>query len=94
MVCVDPVMSCIPNRNWRWNEACHLFTDDGNLDDLHAFAARVGLRRAWFQRHACLPHYDLTIARRGVAVRLGARQVDRAFVAGVIKANREKAAAA
>ena len=28
---------------------CHMATD-GELEELHAFAARLGLRRAWFQR--------------------------------------------
>lgn len=32
------------------------------LDDLHAFAARIGLQRSWFQcgPRSRVPHYDLT----------------------------------
>lgn len=51
----------------RW---CHLWAD--SLDELHAFAARIGMRRGWFQDHAILPHYDLVPSRRAHALRLGA----------------------
>ena len=51
--------------------ACHL-TTDGELDDLHAFAARLGLRREWFQEHRLAPHYDLTGEKRALALALGA----------------------
>lgn len=44
----------------------------GDLEELHAFAARIGLKRAWFQRHRLAPHYDLTVRRREAAVRAGA----------------------
>lgn len=54
--------------------SCHLFTD-GAIEELHAFAAKLGLRRGWFQPHHILPHYDLTPARRAKAVALGATEV-------------------
>jgi len=50
--------------------SCHMTAD--TLDELHAFAARIGLKRAWFQRHALAPHYDLTPRRREAAVAAGA----------------------
>lgn len=50
--------------------SCHL-TTDGELDDLHAFAARIGMRRAWFQSGR-IPHYDLTEGRRQRALAAGA----------------------
>lgn len=50
--------------------SCHL-TTDGTLDDLHAFAARIGLRREWFQG-TTYPHYDLTAAKRDEAMVAGA----------------------
>jgi predicted kinase len=49
---------------------CHMATD-GSFDELHAFAARLGLRRAWFQRD----HYDLPPHGRAAAVALGAEEV-------------------
>jgi hypothetical protein len=75
MVYVDDLMSCIPNANWRWSKSCHLIAD--SVDELHEFAKRIGMRRAWFQNDSRLPHYDLTEKRRSVAVRLGAIEIDR-----------------
>lgn len=56
-------------------ESCHLSADA--VDELHAFAARIGMRRAWFQAHPIMPHYDLTPKRRAAAVRLGAVETTR-----------------
>jgi predicted kinase len=55
----------LPFTHW-----CHMATD-GGFDELHAFAARLGLRRAWFQGD----HYDLPPHRRTLAVVLGAEEV-------------------
>jgi hypothetical protein len=55
----------LPFTTW-----CHMATD-GDLDELHAFAARLGLQRRWFQRD----HYDLPPHGRGAAVALGAEEV-------------------
>src|SRR5829696_5409958 len=52
---------------------CHMATD-GSFDELHEFAARLGLRRAWFQRD----HYDLPAHGRAAAVALGPRRWRRA----------------
>jgi len=46
-----------------------MFSD--NLDELHAFAKRIGLRRSWFQDQGRLPHYDLHERRREAAVKAG-----------------------
>jgi hypothetical protein len=51
--------------------SCHL-TTTGTVDDLHAFAASIGMRREWFQRHRIADHYDLTPERRERALRAGA----------------------
>ena len=50
--------------------SAHLTAD--TLDELHAFAERIGLRRAWFQPHALAPHYDLTPKRLAAALLHGA----------------------
>jgi predicted kinase len=55
----------LPFSSW-----CHMATD-GEFDELHAFAARLGLRRAWFQRD----HYDLPPHGRAAAVAHGAEEV-------------------
>lgn len=49
--------------------ACHMMAD--TLEELHAMAARIGLRRAWFQPRSS-PHYDLTPAKREAALAAGA----------------------
>jgi hypothetical protein len=51
--------------------SCHL-TTDGSMDELHAFAKRLGMRRSWFQEHPVMPHYDLVPSRRSRALVLGA----------------------
>lgn len=43
-VYVDDLMACVPNPNWRWNQSCHLIAD--SLDELHAFAKSIGMKRA------------------------------------------------
>lgn len=73
-VYVDPLLVCVPNGRWRWNRSCHMFAD--TLDALHAFAARIGLRRAWFQDKT-LPHYDLHPNTRAKALAAGAIELDR-----------------
>ncbi|NTX09087.1 DUF4031 domain-containing protein [Myxococcus sp. CA040A] len=59
---------------------CHLSCDPGGEEELHAFAARIGLKREWFQAppKASKPHYDLTPPRRAAALEAGAVELDRA----------------
>lgn len=52
----------------------HMIAD--TPQELHAMAARIGMRRAWFQPWS-FPHYDVCVARRAAAIELGAVQVDR-----------------
>ena len=45
--------------------------------DLHDFAAKLGLKRAWYQQHPWHPHYDLTTPNAKLrAEKAGARRVD------------------
>lgn len=60
---------------WRGKVWCHLVAD--TLDELHRFADDLGLKRAWFQDRASYPHYDVTLAVRMKAIRLGAIESDR-----------------
>lgn len=62
---------------WRGRMWCHMFSED--LEVLHAIAARIGLRRDWFQKppKASWPHYDLTAEKRFHAIQLGALVADR-----------------
>lgn len=52
--------------------SAHLTAD--TEEELHAFAARLGLKREWFQPKST-PHYDLTRAKALRAQELGAKFV-------------------
>ncbi|MEJ7845494.1 MAG: DUF4031 domain-containing protein [Acidimicrobiales bacterium] len=70
-VYVDPALWAWRGRRW-----CHLLADDEV--ELHAFAARLGLERRWFQHRADAPwrdHYDLPDHVRTEAVVLGAVEI-------------------
>jgi hypothetical protein len=70
-VFVDELSMWLPKQPRPFHEgSCHLTAD--SIDELHAFARRIGLRRGWFQDHALAPHYDLTPARRERAIAAGA----------------------
>ena len=59
-----------PDASLPFTRWCHMATD-GSFEELHEFAGRLGLRRAWFQRD----HYDLPAHGRAAAVALGAEDV-------------------
>jgi hypothetical protein len=69
-------------RGWRLGESAHLLADTPH--ELHDFAARLGLRRAWFQPRSS-PHYDLTARRHQKALELGAVLLDRRSVVRLIR---------
>ena len=58
----------------RWTGGGHMQAD--TLEELHAMADRLGLRRAWFQTKPGKPwhdHYDLTRQLREQAIPAGRR---------------------
>ncbi|MGH8156602.1 MAG: DUF4031 domain-containing protein [Rhodanobacter sp.] len=61
---------------WRGRLWAHLMAD--SLDELHAFAAKLGLKRAWFQsKRGGAAHYDVTDTVRAQAIRHGAIALSR-----------------
>lgn len=74
VVYVDDLMDLVPRnphvreRGTLW---CHL-TTDGDLEELHVFAERMGIPRRAFHLQKSLPHYDLTPDMRERALALGA----------------------
>ena len=60
----------VGNLDRRWS---HLMAD--MPEELHAFAAQLGLRRSWFQDHRPFWHYDVTAGMRAKALALGAQPV-------------------
>lgn len=84
---------------WGWRmrgreiDSCHMFTDSLDLEELHTFAERMGLKREWFQTSRIAPHYDLTPSRRAKAVQLGAEEVlDRRRASDIWRARRDAVA--
>jgi hypothetical protein len=78
---------------WRGQRWAHLMAD--TLDELHAFAAALGLPRHAFQDKPSGAHYDVTVAMRAHALELGAvaisRHRDRALMRAVIARARAQA---
>jgi hypothetical protein len=72
---------------WSWQglKWCHLLADD--TDELHRFAARLGIKRGSFQcpPKATAPHYDLTGYERVRAIAMGAVQCDRQQIVAVLR---------
>lgn len=76
----------------------HLTAD--TPEELHAFAAKLGQRREWFQarcKHAACPtcdgvcahfHYDVVDARRTAAIAAGAMPIDIREMGALISARR------
>lgn len=74
MACyVDPLI----DYGWKLGPSCHLTAD--TLDELHELAAKIGMKRSWFQLSAGkeIPHYDLVASRRKLAVKYGAIEITR-----------------
>ncbi|QIS16897.1 DUF4031 domain-containing protein [Nocardia arthritidis] len=82
----------LPDTRW-----CHLTAD--TRQELHRFAARIGLRRTWFQDpvvsgkpwpakpgspHARMWHYDLTPGKRAAAIRAGAIEITNTEMSAVM----------
>lgn len=73
MIYVDAIQH-YPQCQLRYKDWCHMVTD-ASLEELHALAAKLGLRRAWFQNKPTHPHYDLTSAKRALALKPGAQAI-------------------
>ncbi len=65
---------------------CHMLSDTD--DELHAMADRIGLKRKWFQKKASTPHYDICMAKRKLAVKFGAKEVNRRELVDLIRKKR------
>ena len=60
---------------WRDHRWAHLMAD--TLDELHAFAAALGIPRRAFQDKTSGAHYDVTAELRERAIALGAVPISR-----------------
>ena len=77
---------------WRWHGRrwCHLLADD--VDELHRFAAELGVKRTTYQGppKTATPHYDITAFERDRALRLGALSASREEIVAVRRLLRER----
>jgi hypothetical protein len=79
---------------WQWQglKWAHLLADD--TDDLHRFAARLGIHRASYQGppRTPVPHYDITAYERQRAIALGAIACSRDEIVAVVRRMRSRGA--
>ena len=70
--------------DWQGRKWCHLLADD--IDELHRFAAELGLHRISYQGppKTANPHYDLTSYERRRAIAYGAVMCDRSAIVAVL----------
>jgi hypothetical protein len=75
---------------WHWQglKWAHLLAD--NVDELHRFAARLGIHRASYQGppRTSVPHYDLTPYERQRAIALGAIACSRDEIVAIVRRTR------
>lgn len=74
-VYVDALRRVSTSRRWSHDEAAYLIAD--TLEELHAFAERLGLKRADRFVAGNYPHYDIHRREHEAARKLGAGGLDR-----------------
>lgn len=52
----------------------HMCSPD--IDALHRMADAIGIKREWFQDHEVHPHYDVSKAKKKLAIKLGAIEIN------------------
>jgi hypothetical protein len=53
---------------------CHMCAD--TLEELHSMADKIDLNRKWFQDKKRLPHYDVCLSKRKLAIKNGAIEIN------------------
>jgi hypothetical protein len=72
---------------YRGMKMCHMLADTD--EELHAMADKIGLARRWHQKPGTTrSHYDICLAKRALAVKSGAVEIDRRKVAEILAARR------
>lgn len=66
---------------------CHMLAD--TLEELHAMADKLGLKREWFQNHGT-PHYDICMSRRVDAIGYGCIPASRSKIVELIRKYRKE----
>jgi hypothetical protein len=78
-------------HSWKGRKWCHLTAD--STEELNEFAAKIGLKRAWFQPHKLMPHYDVIETKRTYAIKLGAISLSTVEAGARVRAKRLEAIA-
>lgn len=85
----DAVKGAAARWGSRWS---HLIAD--TEDELHAFAARIGMKRAWAQYPGTVrSHYDLVPSRRALAIKAGAIEITNRELVEIRRRQREASSA-
>lgn len=69
-VYVDPAVFLKVNGRKKY---CHMIAD--TLQELHAFAEKIGVKKHFFHKSATYLHYDLNDSQRTIAVENGAIEI-------------------
>ena len=72
-----------PDKVFKGMFMCHMVAD--NPTELHAMAGKLNLRREWFQYHPTHPHYDVSKAKRALAIQRGAKEVSNRELVEIIR---------
>jgi hypothetical protein len=87
----------MPARVGRYDTVwCHLITDNPDLEELHLFAEKIGLKRSYFQdkrygpKDPGRPHYDVTPNVKKKAIENGAVEIEIDQVHDVMEMRRER----
>jgi len=60
---------------------CHMGAD--TVMELHTMAHKIGVKYKWFQRHSTIPHYDICLSKRALAVKEGAIEIPQRQFVGI-----------
>ena len=66
----------------------HMIAD--TLPELHDMADEIGLDRKWFQRTSSIPHYDVCMSMKALAIKKGATEVGRDRFVQIIRGFRRQ----
>jgi hypothetical protein len=58
-----------PHRKGLKYILCHMIAD--TEEELHTMAHKIGVARKWYQGD----HYDITLSKKAVAIKLGAKEI-------------------
>lgn len=68
---------------------CHMIADTS--EELHAMARSIGVKRRWCQNSGTWrEHYDICLAKRGMALEAGAADITRRFALALLLERRDR----